>query len=103
MPRTLRCWLFAVMSAMQQGRLRQSRCVIRLVYQTSKTGLSEIDRDPKIEKMSGHLFQTEVRLAVQGSGDCQKDSAGHSPLFINSHRTDLCDVFKKKGTDAATR
>ena len=47
----LRCWLFVAMSAMQQGRLKDARQIIRWVYHTSRYGLSEVDRDTKIEKM----------------------------------------------------
>lgn len=47
----LRCWLFLAMSAMQQGRLKDSRKILQSVYQTSKTGLTPADRDVKIEKM----------------------------------------------------
>jgi len=58
----LRCWLFVAMSAMQQGRLKDARQIIRYVYHTSKYRLSEVDWYTKIEQK---CMGTWSRLAVQ--------------------------------------
>ena len=69
----LRCWLFLAMSAMQQGRLKDSRNILQTVYQVSKVDL--VERDVKIENMCLGIW-SRLKYAWQVNKKCSID--GHS-------------------------